>query len=58
MAVRPEWLDEAYSDAIAKLDIGLLDRCQILSSVTRHGAQGPSGCAAVASSTGPAVTAP
>ncbi len=34
MAVRPDWLDEAYSDAIAKLDIGLLDRCQILSSVT------------------------
>jgi len=34
MAVRPVWLDEAYSDAIAKLDIGLLDRCQILSSVT------------------------
>lgn len=34
MAVRPTWLDEAYSDAIAKLDIGLLDRCQILSGVT------------------------
>jgi hypothetical protein len=34
MAVRPDWLAEAYSDAIAKLDIGLLDRCQILSSVT------------------------
>jgi hypothetical protein len=34
MAVRPTWLPEAYSDAIAKLDIGLLDRCQILSSVT------------------------
>ena len=34
MAVRPDWLAEAYSDAIATLDIGLLDRCQILSSVT------------------------
>ena len=34
MAVNPGWLAEAYSDAIAKLDIGLLDRCQILSSVT------------------------
>jgi hypothetical protein len=34
MAVRPDWLEEAYSDAIAKLDIGLLDRCQIVSSIT------------------------
>jgi len=34
MAIDPTWLDEAYSDAIAKLDIGLLDRCQILSSIT------------------------
>jgi hypothetical protein len=33
-AIRPDWLAEAYSDAIAKLDVGLLDRCQILSSVT------------------------
>ena len=30
----PTWLEEAYSDAIAKLDIGLLDRCQILANVT------------------------
>jgi hypothetical protein len=34
MAVRPDWLAEAYSDAIARLDIGLLDRCQILANVT------------------------
>jgi Methyltransferase domain len=34
MAIDPHWLAEAYSDAIAKLDIGLLDRCQILSNVT------------------------
>ena len=30
----PTWLEEAYSDAIAKLDIGLLDRCHILANVT------------------------
>lgn len=34
MAIDPTWLDEAYSSAIAKLDIGLLDRCQILANVT------------------------
>lgn len=34
IAVDPHWLDEAYSDAIAKLDIGLLDRCVILSNIT------------------------
>ena len=34
MAIDPTWLPEAYSDAIAALDIGLLDRCQILSNVT------------------------
>lgn len=34
MALDPTWLDEAYGDAIAKLDVGLLDRCQILASVT------------------------
>lgn len=34
MAVDPTWLDEAYGSAIAKLDIGLLDRCQILANVT------------------------
>ncbi len=34
MALDPTWLDEAYSSPIAKLDIGLLDRCQILSNVT------------------------
>ncbi|MCY7402233.1 MAG: class I SAM-dependent methyltransferase [Nocardioides sp.] len=34
MAVDPSWLDEAYGSAIAKLDIGLLDRCQILANVT------------------------
>lgn len=33
-AADPTWLEEAYSDAIAKLDIGLLDRCQILASIT------------------------
>jgi hypothetical protein len=33
-AESPTWLGEAYSDAIAKLDIGLLDRCQILANVT------------------------
>lgn len=34
MAIDPHWLEEAYSAAIAKLDIGLLDRCAILSNVT------------------------
>lgn len=34
MAVRPHWLDTAYSEAIAGLDIGLLDRCLLLSNVT------------------------
>jgi hypothetical protein len=34
MALDPTWLEEAYGDAIAKLDVGLLDRCQILASVT------------------------
>ena len=34
MALHPTWLEEAYGDAIAKLDVGLLDRCQILASVT------------------------
>jgi hypothetical protein len=34
MALDPTWLDEAYGSAIAKLDIGLLDRCQILANVT------------------------
>lgn len=34
MALDPTWLDEAYGSAIAKLDIGLLDRCQILTNVT------------------------
>ena len=34
MAIDPTWLPEAYSDAIAALDVGLLDRCQILSNVT------------------------
>lgn len=34
MAIDPTWLDEAYGSAIAKLDIGLLDRCQILANVT------------------------
>ncbi len=34
MALDPSWLEEAYGEAIAKLDVGLLDRCQILASVT------------------------
>lgn len=34
MADEPTWLEEAYGDAIAKLDVGLLDRCQILGNVT------------------------
>lgn len=34
MALEPTWLEEAYGSAIAKLDIGLLDRCQILANVT------------------------
>ena len=34
MAADPTWLDEAYADAIAHLDVGLLDRCQILANVT------------------------
>lgn len=34
MVLDPTWLEEAYSSAIAKLDIGLLDRCQILANVT------------------------
>ncbi|KRF36532.1 class I SAM-dependent methyltransferase [Nocardioides sp. Soil805] len=34
MAWDPTWLEEAYGDAIATLDVGLLDRCQILASVT------------------------
>ena len=34
MANDPTWLEEAYADAIAHLDVGLLDRCQILGNVT------------------------
>lgn len=34
MADDPTWLDEAYAEAIAHLDVGLLDRCQILANVT------------------------
>lgn len=34
MADDPTWLEEAYADAIAPLDVGLLDRCQILANVT------------------------
>ena len=34
MADDPTWLEEAYADAIAHLDVGLLDRCQILANVT------------------------
>ena len=30
----PDWLDEAYSDAISVLDVGLLERCQQLANVT------------------------
>ena len=33
-AVDVTWLEEAYSSPIATLDVGLLDRCQILSSIT------------------------
>ncbi|MFC7496032.1 MULTISPECIES: class I SAM-dependent methyltransferase [unclassified Nocardioides] len=33
-AVEPTWLDRAYSSAIARLDVGLLDRCVVLSHVT------------------------
>ena len=34
MADDPTWLEEAYADAIAHLDVGLLDLCQILANVT------------------------
>lgn len=34
MADDPTWLGAAYADAIAHLDVGLLDRCQILGNVT------------------------
>ena len=34
MAEDPTWLEEAYTHAIAKLDVGLLDRCQILGNIT------------------------
>ncbi len=34
MAVRPHWLDQAYAAPITRLDIGLLDRCLLLSQVT------------------------
>lgn len=34
MAVEPTWLDRAYESAITKLDVGLLDRCLLLSQVT------------------------
>jgi hypothetical protein len=34
MADDPTWLQAAYADAIAQLDVGLLDRCQILANVT------------------------
>ena len=34
MAARPEWLNEAYAAPITRLDIGLLDRCLLLSQVT------------------------
>ena len=57
MAVEPTWLEEAYGDAIAQLDVGLLDRCQILSSVTSTIRRSASGCAEVASWTGPEGTA-
>lgn len=30
----PDWLDEAYSHAISALDVGLLERCQQLASLT------------------------
>jgi len=33
MAARPRWLGEAYSAPITRLDIGLLDRCLLLSQV-------------------------
>lgn len=31
----PDWLDEAYSDAISPLDVGLLERCVQLANVTQ-----------------------
>jgi len=31
---RPDWLDDAYSDAISALDVGLLERCVQLANVT------------------------
>lgn len=34
MAANPTWLDEAYASPIAALDIGLLDRCVLLSHIT------------------------
>jgi hypothetical protein len=30
----PDWLDEAYSDAISPLDVGLLERCVQMANVT------------------------
>lgn len=34
MAADPTWLDDAYASPIAALDIGLLDRCLLLSHIT------------------------
>lgn len=34
MAADPTWLDRAYSAPIARLDVGLLDRCFILANAT------------------------
>lgn len=34
MAEEPTWLHLAYGEAIARLDVGLLDRCQILANIT------------------------
>lgn len=33
-ATEPTWLDRAYSEAISRYDVGLLDRCQTLANVT------------------------
>jgi hypothetical protein len=33
-AVDPTWLDRAYSAPIARMDVGLLDRCLVLSHIT------------------------
>ena len=34
VAATPTWLERSYSEAISKLDVGLLDRCLLRSNIT------------------------